>query len=165
MAVTTAIRSMQSKLTIWQQNLNKSQMGQHDLIRSGNLAYININIVAIQEPAMNFLDKMIATRDWIPIYPSTHKKGPKKTQSLILMSSRLLSHSGIIIFPSHSSFITYLLPLCHDLSSLSYLCVYYSLLGPVSLDDVVLFRYLPFLCPTLSYLSCTLFITRTHILG
>ena len=55
MAVTTTTRGMQSELTIWQQNLNKSQMGQHDLIRSGKLVYTNIDIVAIQKPAMNFL--------------------------------------------------------------------------------------------------------------
>ena len=89
MAVTTATRGMQSELTIWQQNLNKSQTGQHDLISSGKLAYANIDIVAIQEPAMNFLDKTIAARDWIPIYPSTHEQGPKKTRSIILMNSRL----------------------------------------------------------------------------
>ena len=78
MALTTATRGIQSELTTWQQNLNKSQTGQHDLICSGKLAYANIDIVAIQEPAMNFLDKTIATRDWIPVYPSTHENEPKK---------------------------------------------------------------------------------------
>ena len=90
MAVTTAPKGTQSKLTIWQQNLNKSQTGQHDLISSGKLAYANIDIVAIQEPAMNFLDKTIVARDWIPIYPSTQ---PKKTRSLIPMSSRILTEN------------------------------------------------------------------------
>ena len=56
-----------SELTIWQQNVNKSQMVQHDLISSGKLAYVGIDIVALQEPAINYLGKMIAARDWIPI--------------------------------------------------------------------------------------------------
>ena len=63
---------MQSKLVIWQHNLNKSQTGQHDLISSRKLAYTKIDVVAIQEPTMNFMNKMIAARDWIPIYPTTH---------------------------------------------------------------------------------------------
>ena len=89
MAVTTATKDTQSELTIWQQNLNKSQTGRHDLISSGKLVHVNINIVAIQEPAMNFLDKTIAARDWIPVYPSTHEKEPRKTRSLLLMRSSL----------------------------------------------------------------------------
>ena len=93
MALTTEARGMQSKLTIWQQNLNKSKTGQHDLISSGKVAYANINIVAIQEPAMNFLDKTIIARDWFPVYPSTHKERLKKTPSLILMNSSILTEN------------------------------------------------------------------------
>jgi hypothetical protein len=78
-----------SKLTIWQQNLNKSQTGQHDLISSGKLAYAGIDIVALQEPAINFLDKTIAARDWIPIYPSMHDKEPRKIRAITLMNSKL----------------------------------------------------------------------------
>src|SRR6266404_2348214 len=60
------------RLTIWQQNLNKSPSCQHGLISSGRLAKHNIDIIALQEPSINFLNKTIATRDWIPLYPSTH---------------------------------------------------------------------------------------------
>ena len=78
-----------SEITIWQQNVNKLQTGQHDLISSGKLSYMGIDIVALQEPVMNFLCKEIAAKDWIPIYPSTHKKEPSKTRTLKLNSATL----------------------------------------------------------------------------
>ena len=87
--MTSRNEGTQSELVIWQQNLNKSQVGQHDIISSGKLMHENIDIVAIQELALNFKDKMIMAKDWIPIYPSTHKKEPWKTRSVILMSRRL----------------------------------------------------------------------------
>lgn len=87
--MTDNVSGMQSELIIWQQNMNKSQTGQHDIISSGKLVYANIDIIAIQEPALNFMDKTITTRDWIPIYPSKHEKEPKKMRSIILINSRL----------------------------------------------------------------------------
>ena len=101
MALTNTNEDMQREPVIWQQNLNKSQTGQHDLISNGKLAYAKIDIVAIQELAMNFLDKMIATRDWIPIYPSTHVKELKKTRAMILMNCNLSTKNWEQIeFPS-----------------------------------------------------------------
>lgn len=82
-----------NELTIWQQNLNKSQTGQHDLISSGRLVNEETDIVALQEPSINFLGKTTASRDWIPIYPTTHEKDPKKTRAIILMSKKLPSES------------------------------------------------------------------------
>jgi len=73
------------KLTIWQQNLNKSPSCQHGLISSGRLAKHNIDIIALQEPSINFLNKTIAMRDWIPLYPSTHSKQPEKIRSITLI--------------------------------------------------------------------------------
>ena len=86
-------KGMRGELTIWQQNLNKSHTGQHDLISSGKLAELNIDIIALQEPSINFLGKTIASRDWTPIYPSTHKKEPKKTRTVTLMRSNLPTES------------------------------------------------------------------------
>ncbi len=84
---------MHDELTIWQQNLNKSHMGQHDLISSGKLAELNIDIIALQEPSINFLGKTITSRDWTLIYLSTHKKEPKKTHIVTLMRSNLPTES------------------------------------------------------------------------
>jgi hypothetical protein len=47
--------NMCDDLTIWQQNLNKSQTGQHDLISSSKLVNAEIDIVALQETSINFL--------------------------------------------------------------------------------------------------------------
>ena len=80
-------------LAIWQQNLNKSPNCQHDLLSSRRLARHNIDIVALQEPSVNFLNKTIATQDWTPLYPSTHEKQPEKTRSITLIRSDLLTES------------------------------------------------------------------------
>jgi hypothetical protein len=84
---------VQTKITIWQQNVNKSPSCQHDLISSKALIDMGVNIVALQEPSINFLDKTIATKDWIALYPSTHAKHPEQTRSVILIRSQLKSDS------------------------------------------------------------------------
>ena len=81
------------ELTIWQQNLSKSQMGQHNLISSSKLINAGIDIVALQELAINFWGKTVASRDWIPVYPTTHKKALKKTRMTILISKNLPTES------------------------------------------------------------------------
>ena len=48
-----------------------------------------MDIIAIQEPSVNFLGRTVASRDWIPIYPSTHEKEQGKTRAITLMSSRI----------------------------------------------------------------------------
>jgi Endonuclease-reverse transcriptase len=80
-------------LAIWQQNLNRSPNCQHGLISSGRLAKHNIDVIALQEPSINFLSKTIASRDWIPIYPSTHEKQPEKTRSITLIRGDILTES------------------------------------------------------------------------
>jgi endonuclease/exonuclease/phosphatase family metal-dependent hydrolase len=81
--------------------VNKSGTCQHDLISSAVLAKQGIDIVALQEPAINSFGSTIASRDWIPIYPSTHGKDPHKTRSLILIRSNILTDQWKQIdFPS-----------------------------------------------------------------
>jgi hypothetical protein len=75
----------QQILNIWQQNVNKSPTCQHDLISSGKLIEAEINIVALQEPSINYYGKTIASRDWIVIYPMTHLENPTITRSIILI--------------------------------------------------------------------------------
>jgi hypothetical protein len=78
-------------LAIWQQNLNKSPTCQHALISSGRLAKHNIDIITLQEPAINFLNKTIASRDWILLYPTTHDKNPEKTHTVTLFRGDILT--------------------------------------------------------------------------
>ena len=80
---------LRNKLSIWQQNVNKSPAGQHNLISSGKLTEDKIDIVALQEPAVNAFNQSIATRDWITIYPTTHGKDPSNTRSLLLLHTDL----------------------------------------------------------------------------
>jgi exonuclease III len=88
-------------LSIWQQNINKSSASQHDLISSGKLLEDNINIIALQEPAINFLGKTIATKDWIAIYPTTHNANPVKSRSILLLKASLCTDNWTQIdFPS-----------------------------------------------------------------
>jgi ribonuclease HI/exonuclease III len=88
-------------ICIWQQNVNKSSTCQHDLISSGKLLEDNINIIALQEPAVNFLGKSIASKEWITLYPTNHSKNPDKSRSIILLRATLCTDNWMQIdFPS-----------------------------------------------------------------
>ncbi|KAH9055898.1 hypothetical protein EDB87DRAFT_1566819, partial [Lactarius vividus] len=80
-------------LAIWQQNINRSPACQHGIISSRRLLDLNINIIALQEPSINFLNKTIAAKDWTPIYPSTHDKHPDKTRSVMLVRGDILTEN------------------------------------------------------------------------
>ena len=87
--------------TIWQQNVNKSPTCQHDLFSNASLAKRGIDLVALQEPAINRFGASVAARDWTPIYPSTHGDNPHKTRSLLLIRSNILTDKWKQIdFPS-----------------------------------------------------------------
>lgn len=88
---TTQIERSPNIISIWQQNMNRSKTCQHDLIFSAALARRGIDIVALQEPAINNFGTTIAAREWIPIYPSTHSTKPNKTRSLFLLRSNILT--------------------------------------------------------------------------
>ena len=88
-------------ITIWQQNVNRSRTCQHDLISSAALARRGIDIVALQEPALTNFGMTIASRDWVPVYPSTHSTNPSKTRSIILIRNNILTENWKQVdFPS-----------------------------------------------------------------
>ena len=88
-------------LNIWQQNVNKSPACQHDLISSGKLIKAGINLITLQEPAINFYGKTIASRDWMPVYPTTHSENPAKSRSIILIRASICTENWTQIdFPS-----------------------------------------------------------------
>jgi exonuclease III len=82
-----------SNLKIWQQNVNKSPTCQHDIISNKNLVNKEISMIALQEPAINFLNLTIAAKDWTVMYPTTHNSSPDKTRSVILVRAALASDS------------------------------------------------------------------------
>jgi hypothetical protein len=90
-----------STITIWQQNVNKSGTCQHNLISSVALARQGIDVVALQELAINMFGATIASRDWIPGYPLTHSNAPHKTRSVLLVRSNILAEQWKQVnFPS-----------------------------------------------------------------
>jgi hypothetical protein len=82
-----------NNITIWQQNVNKSRICQHDLISSARLIDKHIDIIALQEPVTSDLTVTIASKDWRVIYPSTHMKDPTKTRSVILIHANILTNN------------------------------------------------------------------------
>ena len=94
-------RLQKTNLKIWQHNINKSRACQHDLISSGKLTSWEIDIVALQEPAINGFGQTVASKDWKTVYPSGHTSNPEKTRSVILIRDNLLTDGWEQIeFPS-----------------------------------------------------------------
>lgn len=81
------------RITIWQQNVNKSPVSQHTLISNTILVEHGIDILALQEPAINTFNQSISSKDWISIYPSTHHINPDKTRSLSLIRASISTDS------------------------------------------------------------------------
>jgi hypothetical protein len=79
-----------TNIKIWQHNVDKSRTCQHDLISSGKLTKWEIDVVALQEPAINRFRKMVTSKGWKTIYPSTHTSDHMKTRSVILIQDNLL---------------------------------------------------------------------------
>ena len=54
-------RLRKNNLKLWQHNINKSRLCQHDLISSSKLTRWDIDIVALQEPSINGFGQMVAS--------------------------------------------------------------------------------------------------------
>jgi hypothetical protein len=80
-------------LNIWQQNVNKSATCQQNLLNDSSLTKMGINILALQEPAINGFNYTTASKDWTVIYPSSHVKYPKKTRAITMIRTSLRSDS------------------------------------------------------------------------
>jgi len=89
------------RLSIWQQNVNKSRVCQHDLMSNNILIRKGINFVALQEPALSGTGLTIASRDWTPVYPSDHGKNPLKTRSVLFIRADMITENwNQLDFPS-----------------------------------------------------------------
>lgn len=85
--------SDEQRLSIWQQNINKSPISQHTLISNTILIKHGIDILALQKPAVNAFNQSISSKDCISIYPSTHQSHPDKTRTLILIHASVSTDS------------------------------------------------------------------------
>ena len=89
------------KLTIWQQNVNKSPTCQHNLISSNHLANMGVSLIALQEPAINPFNLTTAAKDWTPLYPTPHGATTDRTQAITLIRSNISTDSWTQLdFPS-----------------------------------------------------------------
>ena len=89
------------KLSIWQQNVNKSSACQHNIISNNILVRKGINLIALQEPAISGNGLSIASRDWTPVYPSKHNNNPHNTRSIMLIRADVSTENwNQIDFPS-----------------------------------------------------------------
>lgn len=62
---------------------------------------MNIDVIALQEPAIINASRSIAARDWISVYPTPHLSSPKKTRSLMLIQAEISMDSwNQLDFPS-----------------------------------------------------------------
>jgi hypothetical protein len=62
---------------------------------------MRIDIIALQELAINPFNLTIAVRDWLPIYPSTHSDVSIRTRAITLICSNISSDNWTQLdFPS-----------------------------------------------------------------
>jgi ribonuclease HI/exonuclease III len=90
MSDTTDIRETRM-LRIWQQNLNRSLEGQLDLLQS--LKDNDYDIVALQEPHIDFLGRTRANPHWTVVYPRQHLVDPSKTRAIILVNRKISTNN------------------------------------------------------------------------
>ena len=74
-------------LRIWQQNLNRSAEAQADLLHSANPD--EFDILALQEPYIDFLNLTRATGHWRVVYPATHHRGKERSRSVLLVNAKI----------------------------------------------------------------------------
>ncbi|KIJ39724.1 hypothetical protein M422DRAFT_174834, partial [Sphaerobolus stellatus SS14] len=75
------------ELKIWQQNTNRSLLAQTELINS--LPVDEFDIVALQEPWLDWLGRTRASRHWEVVYPTRHRDNPRDTRAIILINKHI----------------------------------------------------------------------------
>ena len=98
--MTDTLKEYSTRLHIWQENVNASDVTQHRTLNTK--AYNEYDVIAFQEPYIDFLGNTRASHDWHVIYPSTHLSLNEPKRSVILIRSNLFSCSWCQIdFPSN----------------------------------------------------------------
>ena len=76
------------KIQIWQQNINRSQMGQQEMLNM--VSPKHIDIITIQEPWKNAINHhSTATVSWRMVFPPMHLTNLENTRSFLLISSSI----------------------------------------------------------------------------
>jgi endonuclease/exonuclease/phosphatase family metal-dependent hydrolase len=79
------------RIAVWQQNVNKSRICQHGLVSNATLVRKGIDVIAIQEPSIDANGYTLASKDWIPIYPTPHRKTDATTRAVTLIRESIKS--------------------------------------------------------------------------
>jgi exonuclease III len=78
-------------LTIWQQNVNASNVAQQHCLKT--MKDHQVDVAIIQEPYIDFHSSSRTNQFWHPVYPKRHSRQFDKTCSLILVNSHLHTNS------------------------------------------------------------------------
>jgi len=93
---------MMDKLTILQQNVNKSSACQHNLLSNNILIREGINVVALQELVISGAGYTITSRDWTLVYPTSHGNVLSSTRSITFIRADISADSwNQLDFPSN----------------------------------------------------------------
>ena len=84
---------LKEHIAVWQQNVNKSRICQHNLISNNELVSKGISIIALQEPAIDANGYTLASRDWTPIYPTPHRESDSSTRAVTLINASMKTDS------------------------------------------------------------------------
>jgi len=80
-------------IAVWQQNVNKSQVCQHNILSNNKLVSKGISIIALQEPAIDANGFTLASKDWMPIYPTLYHKTDSTTRAVMLIRASIKTDS------------------------------------------------------------------------
>lgn len=96
---TPAQSTRRTRLRIWQQNVDKANTAQQDLLQS--IHRYHADIVCVQEPVVHFSTATVINYRWTLVWPPTHTKEGARSRSLILVNENIPSNSwNIISIPS-----------------------------------------------------------------
>ncbi|KAJ3763912.1 hypothetical protein EV360DRAFT_32505, partial [Lentinula raphanica] len=98
--MSTTHERTQDRIKVMQLNVNKSDLCMHDLLHS---AASDADIIAIQEPYIDFLGRTRALRHLHVVYPPRHRDQWEQvtTRSIILVNDRLLTDSWTALEVDH----------------------------------------------------------------
>ena len=92
---------LNNRIAVWQQNVNKSRICQHGIVSNSELARTGVSIIALQEPTIDANGYTLASKDWIPLYPTPHGKTDSNTRAVTLIRASIKSDAWIQLdFPS-----------------------------------------------------------------
>jgi hypothetical protein len=93
MSGTDSQQEQPNQITFWQLNVNKSAEAQLALLHNSGVWHAG-DILAIQEPYLDFNNRMHVTPGWHMLYPSTHLlDGSDRSCSVLLVKTSISTNN------------------------------------------------------------------------